>query len=434
MKLSLIKTVAGNTEVPLGSEVNVTGVNYAVGKFVSLRFRVTGSNPTTLQAKAWAAGTSEPGVWNVTATDSTPELQVPGSVALKTYLGSGATNAPVTYSFQNFSAQSPNLAPTAAFTITCTFDVCGVDASASFDPDGVVTNYAWDFGDGGTATGVTAGHTWASAGTWPVTLTVTDNGGATSSLTQNAVVAPDPSLSLLAQDTFARTQSNGWGSADLGGAWTINAPGADWSTVPGTGNVVVATVGGSHHASNATVSARDVDLSVDAASDRTPAGGGWGQVAYLTARRSLATSTDYRLRLRFPVGGGVVKLSIVKVVNGPETQIGNEVNATGVTYAPGQFTTMRFRVTGANPTTLQAKAWPAGTAEPAAWALTVTDSQPELQVAGAPGLRTYLGSGTTNTPVTFSFRNYAVRPSNVPPPAALLSYPLTWRQSSRSLR
>ena len=40
-------------------------------------------------------------------------------------------------------------------------------------------SYAWDFGDGNSATGVTANHTFQSAGTFSVTLTVTDDGGAT---------------------------------------------------------------------------------------------------------------------------------------------------------------------------------------------------------------------------------------------------------------
>lgn len=48
----------------------------------------------------------------------------------------------------------------------------------SRDTDGSLTAYAWNFGDGATANGVNASHSYGQAGTYEVTLTVTDNGGA----------------------------------------------------------------------------------------------------------------------------------------------------------------------------------------------------------------------------------------------------------------
>ena len=52
------------------------------------------------------------------------------------------------------------------------------DAGASFDPDGSIVSYAWDFGDSATATGAQASHTYSALGTYTVTLTVTDDLGA----------------------------------------------------------------------------------------------------------------------------------------------------------------------------------------------------------------------------------------------------------------
>jgi len=58
-------------------------------------------------------------------------------------------------------------------------EIVTFDASGSTDPDGTIVNYVWDFGDGNTGSGVTATHSYATVGTYGVTLTVTDNDGLT---------------------------------------------------------------------------------------------------------------------------------------------------------------------------------------------------------------------------------------------------------------
>jgi hypothetical protein len=49
------------------------------------------------------------------------------------------------------------------------------DGRASFDIDGAITSYHWDFGDGATATGLTPSHAYAAAGIYAATLTVIDD-------------------------------------------------------------------------------------------------------------------------------------------------------------------------------------------------------------------------------------------------------------------
>jgi PKD repeat protein len=69
--------------------------------------------------------------------------------------------------------------------------------SASNDTDGQIVSYEWDFDDGSTATGENATHTFSSLGTYNVTLTVTDNGGATASETVTVTVRePGPTVAL----------------------------------------------------------------------------------------------------------------------------------------------------------------------------------------------------------------------------------------------
>jgi PKD repeat protein len=81
-----------------------------------------------------------------------------------------------------------NQAPTAAFTVTCVQRVCDVDATAADDPDGSIATYDWTFGDGDTGQGRTTSHTFGADGSYQVGLTVTDNDGATASLTKGVSV------------------------------------------------------------------------------------------------------------------------------------------------------------------------------------------------------------------------------------------------------
>jgi PKD repeat protein len=84
-----------------------------------------------------------------------------------------------------------NQNPQAAFTSTCSAATCSFDASGSSDADGTIASYAWTFGDGGTGSTQTPGHTYSASGTYNVTLTVTDNSGGTASVT-HAVTATVP--------------------------------------------------------------------------------------------------------------------------------------------------------------------------------------------------------------------------------------------------
>ena len=76
------------------------------------------------------------------------------------------TNAPP---IANFSATDD--APTVGDTVE-------FDASGSYDPNGEVVSYEWDFGDGTTGEGVKVSHSYANTGYYVITLTVTDDAGA----------------------------------------------------------------------------------------------------------------------------------------------------------------------------------------------------------------------------------------------------------------
>lgn len=68
------------------------------------------------------------------------------------------------------------------------------DGSGSSDSDGTIVAYDWDFGDGSTGTGVSPSHTYASDGTFSVTLTVTDDGSLTDTASTTATIGPVPNV------------------------------------------------------------------------------------------------------------------------------------------------------------------------------------------------------------------------------------------------
>lgn len=73
-------------------------------------------------------------------------------------------------------------APVASFSYITTDNTVTFDATASYDPDGDITSYSWDFGDGSTVEGlVTPSHEYLETGTYVVLLSVTDNDGLTGS-------------------------------------------------------------------------------------------------------------------------------------------------------------------------------------------------------------------------------------------------------------
>jgi probable HAF family extracellular repeat protein len=91
--------------------------------------------------------------------------------------------------------QPANRVPTAAFTVTPAKGMVSlavaVDGAGSRDPDGTITGYLWNFGDGATATGVTAMHTYTKPGRFQIELSVTDNNGALDRA-EHAVVSMSP--------------------------------------------------------------------------------------------------------------------------------------------------------------------------------------------------------------------------------------------------
>ena len=119
-------------------------------------------------------------VFNV-AADAAPG---PRSISIATAAGKTTADALLTV--------SDNRPPVAAFNASSTNafrnEVITFDGAPSNDPDGRITKFDWDFGDGGSAQGESVQHKFDSAGNFQVTLVVTDNHDSTSTTSKGVHV------------------------------------------------------------------------------------------------------------------------------------------------------------------------------------------------------------------------------------------------------
>jgi PKD repeat protein len=110
------------------------------------------------------------------------------------------------YSFERlwitgFITVVPLVSPVASFTYAPSeplVDQTAIfNASESFDIDGNITSYEWDFGDGTNGTGIIRTHIYTQHGTHNVTLTVTDDDGLKGSTSKTVTVLPIRDIAII---------------------------------------------------------------------------------------------------------------------------------------------------------------------------------------------------------------------------------------------
>ncbi|GAA1856074.1 PKD domain-containing protein [Microbacterium koreense] len=478
------------------SAAPVNGLTWSEGDEFTLKAEVAGTSPTTLRAKIWSSTSAEPSGWQASTTDGTAAMQRSGYVTVRNVLSSSSASAG-TVAFDSITvrdlaeAEPPaeNVAPVAGFSSTVDGLAVTVDASATTDSDGTIASYSWNWGDGtadtsgvhsthtyadagdytvtltatdddgathaatqvvtvtapvggnsapvaaftaavdalavsvdGTGStdvdgsiaaynwnwgdgsaddaGATATHAYASAGTYTVTLTVTDDDGATHAQSHDVVVETqvEPGDELLA-DTFERTATSSWGTADVGGAWTITGgSAAAASVVDGEGRLSLAAGSTRFALLNETAlreyrASVEFEASADASTGSTYAGfiaRSVGSTAYYVHSW---LRTDGSVWLVAQRGGTVLAATPVS----------------GLQYTPGERLAMEIEVSGTATTDLKAKIWKVGSPIPETWHLQASDADAALQADGSMGLRANRASSST-APTVVAFDSFEVRP------------------------
>jgi len=132
------------------------------------------------------------------------------------------TNSNATWSFQS--------SPVAGFTADKTSGSPPLTITFTDTSSGYPASYSWDFGDGGSSTSQNPVHTYASAGTYSVSLTVTNGDGTDAETKANSIVVSVPPV------------VNGGDDSPQSGAYEQRAP-----------NEVSVNVGGDSAVSSVTV-------------------------------------------------------------------------------------------------------------------------------------------------------------------------------------
>ncbi len=196
---------------------------------------------------------------------------------------------------------SSNSAPTASFSYSPTSPVVGESiqfTDGSSDSDGSISSWSWSFGDGSSSTNQNPSYSYSSSGTYTVQLTVTDDDGATDSVSKDVTVETSGGSysSVSGGDTsygeyitnvqfygINRDSGDDGGYADHTGSVTSNlTPGSSYTL-----SVTISTGGYTDYVSVVIDWDQDYDLS-----DNTVYGLGYGSSDPLTLSASLTVPSD----------------------------------------------------------------------------------------------------------------------------------------------
>ena len=146
-------------------------------------------NNSTATVETWSGTSTNPTEKHWVTTTGTPT----GDYTVDVFMNDVLVDSKTVTVTEAGAANQPPTAVIASPTASGTYHE-GTEVSflstGSTDPDGTIVSYNWTFGDGNTSTLANTTHIYATADTYTVTLTVTDDDGATNSTTVTVTVSP----------------------------------------------------------------------------------------------------------------------------------------------------------------------------------------------------------------------------------------------------
>ena len=178
----------------------------------------------------WNSGQVNPGPWTQYTVTFTPNA----NYQFFTFFSDGNYSGSGNILIDNMSPQVSLAGPQADFTFT---EVCAGEATQFTDtstptPGAAITSWQWDFGDSNSSTLQSPSHTYASAGTYNVKLTVEDVNGNKDDITQTVLVHANPDISVGPDITICEGESSQ--------LWVTGAGSYLWTPAAGLDNKTVA--------------------------------------------------------------------------------------------------------------------------------------------------------------------------------------------------
>lgn len=166
-----------NTDPTKLSFFNDASINFPITTGITYMFKVQVSTQEgsgdTYKLKVWKSGTEEPIDWTMTYLNEQPQISDGSLMLLAHYVDA-------TFGDPMIRPINPSPVLNAEFTSSTDLETnpfqVNFDASLTVDTDNNIRDYTWNFGETGSpeGSGVQVSHTYATAGTYKVTLTVTD--------------------------------------------------------------------------------------------------------------------------------------------------------------------------------------------------------------------------------------------------------------------